>query len=235
MKFITFLIFTIFPVYNGVAAEGTANSLSDAEKSAGWRLLFDGEDASAHWRGFKKEELPAEWVVEDGALVRRGGGDIITKEKFDSFELTIDWRISEKGNSGIIFKVIEEGRRPHFTGPEAQILDNSRAKEPQKAGWLYQLYPASVDATKSTGEWNTFLLKCRKNAKGNYLCEHWLNGTKYVEYEIGSKEWHERVSKSKFAGYGDFATAEAGHIALQDHGNLVSFRNIKIRPLLPLK
>lgn len=207
------------------------NELTSAEKSGGWKLLFDGKDASAHWRGYKKDALSDKWVVKDGALMLtgKGGGDIITKDEYESFELSIEWKISPGGNSGIMFKVQETGGAPWNTGPEAQIQDNNGGHDPQKAGWMYALYPASVDTTKPVGEWNHFVLKCEKTAKGTYHCEHTMNGTKYVEYEIGSDDWNEKVAKSKFASKPGFAKASAGHICLQDHGNEVAFRNIKIR------
>jgi hypothetical protein len=212
------------------AEDAPLNALTEAEKAAGWKLLFDGEDASASWRGYKKEALPAGWVVEDGTLIRREkGGDIITREQFESFELSIEWKISEGGNSGIMFKVLETDGPPWATGPEAQIQDNNKGHDPQKAGWMYALYPASVDTTKPVGEWNHFVLQCVKTPTGTYRCEHTMNGTKYVEYEIGSEEWNEKVAKTKFASKPGFAKAAAGHICLQDHGNEVAFRNIKIR------
>ncbi len=214
-----------------LAEEAPLNQLTEAEKAAGWQLLFDGKDASKWWRGFKKETLPEQWKVEEGALVRHGGGDIITKEQFDSFELAIDWKISEGGNSGIMFKVVEGDERPPFTGPEAQIQDDDKGHDPQKAGWMYALYPASVRTTKPAGEWNHFVLKCQRTPAGTYQCEHWMNGTKYVSYEIGSADWNERVAKTKFAGKENFGKAAKGHICLQDHGNIVAFRNIKIRAL----
>lgn len=217
------------------AAESAPNTLTDAEKADGWVLLFDGEKPGEHFRGYKKETLPDGWVAEDGALVRKGGGDIITREKYESFELSIDWKISENGNSGIMFKVHETGDAPYLTGPEAQILHNGGHADPQLSGWMYDLYPAEIDTTKPVGEWNNFVLKCQKTATGTYKCEHWLNGEKYVEYEIGSDDWNERVSKSKFKDWKEFGKHADGHIALQDHGDLVSFRNIKIKVLEPMK
>jgi hypothetical protein len=216
------------------AEEPPQNQLTAEESAAGWTLLFDGKDASPWWRGFKRETLPDGWVVENGALVRKtGGGDIVTREEYDSYEFSIDWKISEGGNSGIIFKVQEDKpvKAPWMTGPEAQILDNAKGHDPQRAGWLYQLYPASVDTTKPAGEWNHFVLKIEKTPAGIYYGEHTMNGTKYVHYEIGSEDWKERVAKSKFKDYPDFGKAAAGRICLQDHGNVVSFRNIKIRVL----
>jgi hypothetical protein len=216
-----------------LAAESAPNKLTNAEKADGWVLLFDGEDPSEHFRGYRKDDFPATWVVEDGALYRKGRGDIITREKYGSFELRIDWKISEGGNSGIIFKVVENEGPPYNSGPEAQLLDNVKGTHPQKAGWLFALYAADKDTTKPAGEWNQFVLKCRKTPKGTYRCEHWMNGEKYVEYEIGSEDWFERVAKSKYRNAKNFGMADEGHICLQDHGDEVWFRNIRIRELRP--
>jgi hypothetical protein len=230
MKLLFSLLLTLS--LNAVFAQDAApNMLSAAEKADGWKLLFDGTDASAHWRGYKKDKLPEKWVAEDGALVRKGGGDIITKDQFESFEFSVDWKITEGGNSGVMFKVQETDGPPYVTGPEAQIQDNVKGKDPQKAGWMYQLYAAKVDTTKPAGQWNRFVLKCQKTAAGTYKCEHSMNGTKYVEYEIGSAEWNEKVAKSKFAKMEGFGKSPKGHICLQDHGDEVAFRNLKIREL----
>jgi Domain of Unknown Function (DUF1080) len=216
-----------------VTALAGDNELTDSEKGAGWKLLFDGRDASAHWRGYKKDNTSDKWVAKDGALVLtgKGGGDIITKDQFENFEFSIEWKISPGGNSGIMFKVLETAGPPWHTGPEAQIQDNVAGHDPQKAGWMYALYAATVDTTKPAGEWNHFVLKCQKTAAGTYRCEHTMNGAKYVEYEIGSDDWNEKVAKSKFGKFPGFAKSAKGHICLQDHGNEVAFRNIKIRAL----
>lgn len=217
------------------AADAGLNTLTEAEKKDGWILLFDGKNPGEHFRGYKMDKMPDGWVAEDGALSRKGKGDIITKEKYESFELRIDWKISEGGNSGIMLKVLETDGPPYKTGPEAQIQDNVKGRDPQKAGWMYQLYAAKKDNTKPVGEWNSFVLKCQKTATGTYKCEHWMNGEKYVEYEIGSDDWKAKLAKSKFANWEGFGTADAGHICLQDHNDPVSFRNIKIKRLEPLK
>lgn len=217
------------------AAEPAPNTLTDAEKAEGWILLFDGKDASEHFRGYRKDKLPEGWVVEDGSLFRKGRGDIITKKKYASFELSIDWKISEGGNSGIIFKVVETDKAPFSTGPEAQIQDNVKGTHPQKAGWVFGLYSADMDTTRPAGEWNEFVLKCRKTSRGTYLCEHRMNGWKYFEYEIGSDDWNERLAKSKYRNAKDYAKADEGYICLQDHGDEVWFRNIKIRELETLE
>ncbi|HEX8295812.1 MAG TPA: DUF1080 domain-containing protein [Chthoniobacteraceae bacterium] len=224
-------VLSLFFLSSLSAAEPALNTLSDAEKAAGWTLLFDGKDAGVSWRGYKKEKLPEQWVAENGALVRKGGGDIVTREQYESFELSLEWKISEGGNSGLMFKVLETGAKPYHTGPEIQIQDDVKGKDPQKSGWMYGLYPATVETTKPVGEWNHFVLKCQKTAAGTFQCEHWMNGTKYVEYEIGSEDWNKKVAASKFAAMAGFAKAPKGHICLQDHGNEVAFRNLKIRVL----
>ena len=218
------------------AAHAADNELTAEEKTAGFQLLFDGKDAGANFRGYKKDKLTDGWVAEDGAIVRKGkGGDIVTKEKYESFELQIDWKISKGGNSGIMFKVTEGNGPSYSSGPECQVQDNIGGHDAQKAGWMYALYPANVDTTKPAGEWNRFVLKCQKTATGTYKCEHWMNGTKYVDYEIGSADWNEKVAKSKFGKMPEFGKADKGHICLQDHGNEVGYKNIKIRELPALK
>ena len=177
------------------AAQAQRIEITDAEISAGWTPLFDGTNPAPWWRGYKKDKMPDGWKIEEGALVCHGGGDIVTKEKFENFELSIEWKISEGGNSGIMFRVQETDGPSYTTGPEAQIQDNVKGKDPQKAGWLYQFYQTDKDATRPVGEWNVFKLVCNRNK-----CEHWMNGVKYFDYEIGSKDWNEKLAKSKFAG-----------------------------------
>ena len=167
-------------------------------------------------------------MLRDGALVREGGGDIITRTS-SRLELSIDWKMPKAATRAS--RLLETDGPPYHTGPEAQIQDNVKGKDPQKAGWMYQLYPASVDTTKPVGEWNTFVLKCQKTPAGTYKCEHTMNGTKYCEYEIGSADWNAKVAKSKFKEWPGFGKAAKGHICLQDHDDLVEFRNIKIREL----
>ena len=214
------------------------NTLSEKEKAEGWKLLFDGKSIE-HFRNYNKKDAPVsnKWKVENGelTLTGSGGGDIVTKDQYESFEFTVDYKISKGGNSGLMFRVIEvEKKPPYDSGPEIQIQDNVDGKDPQKAGWLYQMYQPPkdektgkpVDATKPAGEWNTLRFVLNGN-KG----EVYMNGTKYSEWEIGSADWNERLGKSKFAKWENFAKHAKGHICLQDHGNVVSFRNIKIREL----
>lgn len=218
------------------AGPAAVNTLSDAEKSAGWTLLFDGKSAE-HFRNYRKDSISDKWKIENGELTLTGGGggDIITKDQYESFELVLEYKISKGGNSGLMFRVMEVDKKPPYdSGPEIQIQDNVAGKDPQKAGWLYQMYPAPtdpqtgkpIDATKPAGEWNQIRFVLNGN-KG----EVYMNGTKYSEWEIGSADWNEKLAKSKFAKWPNFAKATKGHICLQDHGNVVSFRNIKIRPI----
>jgi hypothetical protein len=209
------------------AEDAGPNILTDKEKAAGWKLLFDGKSTEG-WTNYKKDSVSPGWQVKNGELTRadKNAGDIVTKEKFTAFELSLDYKISKGGNSGLMFHVTEEGGTPWQTGPEIQIQDNKDGHDPQKAGWLYQLYkPAEgVDATKPAGEWNTLrvLISPEKSSV-------WMNGTKYYDFVKGSKEWDEKVAASKFKSMAAFGKPTSGMISLQDHGNEVAFRNVKIR------
>ena len=214
------------------------NKLSDAEKVAGWKLLFDGQGTTG-WRNFKKQTISPGWQVIDGSLCRvdKTAGDIITTEQYDNFVLELDYKVPPHANSGIMYRVSEDEARAPFSGVEFQILDNTDPKgDSQKSGWAYALYhppidPKTgkpVDATKPIGVWNHIKLVC----DGPHV-EHWMNGVKYCQYEIGSADWSQRVAKSKFAKWPQFAKNKKGHIALQgDHGN-VSYANNKLLPLPP--
>ena len=211
------------------------NTLTESERRAGWQLLFDGE-STENWRNYKQDTISDGWVVEDGALTRakKGAGDIISREQYEYFELSIEYRISPEGNSGIMFHVTETEPRPWQTGPEIQVQDNVDGHDPQKAGWLYQLYKPGndpttgepVDATRPVGEWNQVYLRIAADQ-----CEIDMNGVRYARFRLGSKDWKERVAKSKFAKYENFGSTGRGHICLQDHNDVVSYRNIKVRRL----
>jgi hypothetical protein len=202
------------------------NTLTDEEKAAGWKLLFDGKTTSG-WRNYKKPDISPAWKVQDGALTRaeKGAGDIVTTEQYAAFEFSLEYNISAGGNSGLMYHVTEESNLPWHTGPEVQIQDiGAGSHDPQKAGWLYQLYKSDVDAAKPAGEWNQLRLLITPEK-----CATWMNGKLYYEYVKGSKDWDERVAKSKFAKFENFGKPTTGYICLQDHNSPVSFRNIKIR------
>jgi hypothetical protein len=209
------------------------NTLSAAEKSAGWKLLFDGKDL-AGWRGYKTASAPSKWTVEDGAitLTETGGVDLMTADEFGDFELSLDWKISPKGNSGIIYLVKEasEASQTYNTGPEMQVLDNdghADGKLPShRAGALYDIVAPAKDAVKPVGEWNTARIELKKGH-----ITHWLNGVKMADSSYGDDAWRMAVAASKFKTMPLFGKAKTGHIALQDHGDRVWYRNIKIRPL----
>ncbi|WP_293451614.1 DUF1080 domain-containing protein [Phenylobacterium sp.] len=204
------------------------NVLTPAEQAAGWKLLFDGH-STAGWRGFKASAPDRGWHVEDGALMPdpKTSKDIMTKDSFENFELAFEWKISPKGNSGVMFHVVEDGDETYFSGPEYQILDNSRGEPPkEQAGSLFALYAPVGAVTKPVGEFNTARL-----VVDHGHVEHWLNGVKVVEYDLGSDDFKARVAASKFKAWPQFAASPTGHIALQNHGDAVAFRDIRIRVL----
>ena len=223
----------------GMAADsGPPNQLTADEAKAGWKLLFDGK-SFAGWHNFKRDGVRPGWQVKDGALVcadPKNAGDLVTTDKFDWFELSIEYNITEAGNSGIMFHVTDEGRTPWATGPEIQLQDNVKGRDPQKSGWLYQIYkPADdaktgkpLDATKPVGEWNHLrVVIAPPPAKSEFT----MNSVKYFDFVYGSDDFKERVAKSKFKDMPGFAKATSGFLCLQgDHGS-VSFRNIKVRPI----
>jgi hypothetical protein len=214
------------------------NTLSKKEKKDGWKLLFDGKTTSG-WRKFNDREIGSAWKVQDGALfldksvtVREERGDIISQDQFENFELTLDWKIDSCGNSGVMFNVVEDPKYKYVwvTGPEMQVLDNSchpDAKiEKHRAGDLYDLIKSNIETVKPAGQWNT--AKIISN-KGRY--EFWLNDNKAVEFNMHTPDWDALVAASKFKSMPDFGKASKGHLSLQDHGDNVWFKNIKIREL----
>jgi hypothetical protein len=199
-----------------------------------WIHLFDGE-STEHWRGYNMDSFPGEaWRVEDGELVfypgHGQGLDIITKEQFSNFEFRVEWMIEEAGNSGIFHHVVEQPDQAIFwSGLEMQILDDaafSDLQDSQYAGSLYDIKAAEPRNTRPHGEWNTV----RIISDGSRL-EYWQNGEKVVETERWTAEWYEMIRGTKFECHPSFGNAPKGHIGLQDHGDVVRFRNIKIRKL----
>ncbi len=218
------------------------NMLSAAEKAAGWTLLFDGTDVRA-WRGYNKEGFPERgWRVVNGELIceysgteESGyGGDIITKEKYENFDLKVDFAIVDTSNSGIFYLVQELPETPiYHSAPEFQILDDETYKVTypeltlaQCTGANYGLHPQEVNHSKPIGEWNS----ARIVKAGNDV-KHYLNNNLVVSYTLHSDDWEKRRLASKFVEWPSYATAKKGHIGLQDHGHRVRFRNLKVREL----
>lgn len=206
------------------------NTLTPAEKAAGWTLLFDGTSLTG-WRGYKTE-ASAGWSVQDGVLTCSGGrkGDLVTAREFGNFELALDWKISAGGNSGILYRVGLGDAAPPRSGPEYQLLDNAKAKDNQipshLAGAIYDLVVPPREAARPAGEWN----RARLRVVG-WKIEHWLNDVKVAEADLASPAGRELIQRSKFKTWPRFASLARGHIVLQDHGDQVSFRNVKLREL----
>lgn len=223
------------------AIDTSANLLTDAEKAAGWTLLFDGQSKTG-WHVYQGKSDGSAWKVENGTLMLDprekkdwqtvGGGDLITDSTFENYHLSLEWKISPKGNSGIIFGIQDKPKYEHswHTGMEMQVLDNAGhadAGNPKhRAGDLYDLISCSTETVKPAGEWNRAEIKIDKGKLDLYL-----NGTNVVSTTLWDDDWKKRVSGSKFREWTDFATFKSGHIGLQDHGDPVWFRNIRIRKL----
>ena len=219
------------------------NKLSKKEKKEGWILLFNGKDFSG-WRQCNATEMPVNWTIDDDAMKvllgegkapgKGSNGDILFGEKkFKNFELSIDWKASEKANSGIFFNVREvPGEKIYYAAPEIQILDNEDAGDNKidshLAGSLYDMIPADPKTVNPAGEWNTIVIHMLDGK-----VTHTQNGVKVVEYEMWTPEWDELVANSKFKNFLGFTEgiSKEGYIGLQDHGHPVWFRNIKIREL----
>ncbi|MDN5201044.1 DUF1080 domain-containing protein [Fulvivirgaceae bacterium BMA10] len=215
------------------------NVLSAVEKEEGWLLLFDGE-SSEGWRGFNQKTLPSGWIVESGTLKSLGqggdiGGDIVYgAQEFENFELYLEWKISEGGNSGIFYHVLEgdQYEAPYQNAPEYQLVDDlgfpGKLEEWQKVGADYAMYytDSANKIIRPAGEWNSSRIKF----DGGKV-EYWLNGKMTVSFEAWSDDWYKRKQSGKWKNYADYAMAKKGLIGLQDHGSFIWFRNIKIKAL----
>ena len=196
-----------------------------------WRILFDGSSLDA-WRGYQGAPIPGGWHVVGNALAKDVPvADIVTKDEFGDFELELEWKIGEAGNSGIFYRGSEEYEHIYWSGPEYQLLDDIKAGDNKTrltcAGAAYGIYPSPEGHLKPLGEWNS----TRIIAKGSHV-EHWLNGFKLLEYEFGSPDWMALVKGSKFSAWPNYGLSKRGHIGLQgDHLGTLAFRNIRIREL----
>jgi hypothetical protein len=219
-------IFYTLLVFTGVVVSSQAQQTKTT-----WQVLFNGTSMNA-WRGYKTDTVPAGWHIVDGTLLKETPvGDLVSKEEFGDFELELEWKIGEAGNSGILYRGTEEYDHIYWSAPEYQLLDDIKAADNKTrlncAGAAYALYPSPEGHLNPVGEWNS----TRIVARGPHI-EHWLNGVKLLEYEVGSPDFEAKVKSSKFAPYPNFGRAKKGHIALQgDHTGNLAFRNIRIRAL----
>ena len=206
-----------------------SNAVAQQAVAGQYKILFDGTSLDA-WRGYADETVGKGWKIVDGALLfdGSGGGDLVTKEEFGDFELSFDWRVPAGSNSGVMYRVGLGDEAPYLTGPEYQILDDgghADGKNPlTSAASLYGLYVPENKCLNPLCCWNSAKIV----AQGNRI-EHWLNGTKVLEAEIGSDTWIERIQNSKFKKWTKFATLPSGRICLQDHGNETWYRHITIQ------
>lgn len=243
---IVVLIFIAIIIYSCSNSKVTSmntslNTLTNKEKNNGWRLLFDGKTTNG-WHTYGKTTIGKAWKVIDGNLyfdpaVKKDnpneGGDIVTDEEFDNFHLQLDWKISPNGNSGIMIYVKEDVKKysqPYFTGPEMQVLDNTGHADAKiykhKAGDLYDLIASSKEMAKPVGEWNHVEI-----IANNGKLDFYLNGENTVSTTMWDDNWRKMIAGSKFKAWPDFGTFKKGRINLQDHGDDVWFRNIKIKKL----
>lgn len=241
---ITFLcllgLFTNFQCNNEAKAnddqEMKDNHLTDEQKKEGWKLLFDGKSTDG-WHTFQMDKASQAWQARDGKLIftpvdkKDQRGDLLTDNMYQNYHLKLDWKVSKCGNSGIIFNVQEEGQeKTYHTGPEMQILDNTCHKDAQypthRAGSLYDLIQAQPETVKPAGEWNTAEVILDN---GHLVFK--LNGSQVVETQMFNEKWEEMLANSKFKRWPGFGTYKKGHIALQDHGDVVEFKNMMIKEL----
>ena len=220
----------------------TTASLTEEEIKEGWRLLFDGV-SSKGWHSYGMNTAGSAWKIEDGSFRLDaskkengkvvGGGDLTTDDEFENFHLKLEWKIDTNGNSGIIFYVHEDTaqyKKSYETGPEMQVLDNNGHPDAKiikhRAGDLYDLISCSKETVKPALEWNQVEIKCV-----NGKLDFWLNGEQVVSTQLWDDNWQRMVANSKFKQWPEFGTFKKGKICLQDHGNNVWYRNIRIKKL----
>jgi hypothetical protein len=225
------VLLLLLPLSALAMAAETHNQLTADEQAAGWQLLFDGESLDP-WRTYQKPAPNLQWQAVDGELVltRGGGGDLFSKEAWANFELRLEWKISEGGNSGIFFLADEANRRIYYKSPEIQILDDARHSDNKvdthRSGSLYDLIAAPPESQKPAETWNSVVI-----THLNGHLQVWQNDVQTVDIQIGGERWNTLVAGSKFAEWEGFGALRSGHFGLQDHGDVVRFRNLKVRPL----
>lgn len=226
----------------GQGGNASLNSLSPKEQEEGWELLFDGFSTKG-WHKYGGAPIGSAWKVAEGCLYLdpsvkedwqiKGGGDIVTDKKFSNFHLKLEWKVAKNGNSGIMFYIHEDSanyRWPWMTAPEMQVLDNEGHPDGKiikhRAGDLYDLISCSQESVRPFEQWNSVEISSFQGQ-----LEMWLNGVKVVSVKLWGEEWKKLIASSKFASMKGFGVYQEGNIGLQDHGDKVWFRNIKIRPL----
>ncbi len=224
------ILFALAAASPSRSAAQEPNALDAAEREAGWRLLFDGRSLDG-WRRYDGGPMTGGWVVEDGTLAHvRGGRSIVTDDLFGNFELTLEWKVEPGGNSGVFYRAAPGSEEIFHSAPEFQVLDDAGHADGRSpltsAGANYGLHGVPPGAARPAGEWNRARILVR-----DAHVEHWLNGVKVVEYELGSDEWKAKVAASKFAEWPAYGQAARGHVGLQDHGDRVWFRNVKVREI----
>jgi hypothetical protein len=228
---------------NEKTKESTENNKADAtttmDKENDWIVLFDGTSFD-NWRGYLTDSMYNEWTIEDKAMVftpsDKGGKNIISKQKFTNFILSLEWKISEGGNSGIFWGVFEDEKFPeaYQTGPEIQVLDNALhadakvANGTHKAGSLYDMIACPDENVNPAGEWNLCVLEINHKTNQGIVS---MNGTQVITFPVHGEKWNEMIKNSKFNGWEGFGVYKTGHIGLQDHSDKVWYRNIKIKEL----
>ncbi|WP_400076664.1 DUF1080 domain-containing protein [Winogradskyella sp. R77965] len=211
----------------------------DKEGNNDWTILFNGSSLE-HWRGYLADDIYSEWTIEEGEMVftpgKEGGKNIITKDTYTNFILSLEWKISEAGNSGIFWGVHEDEKfsEAYMTGPEIQVLDNEKhpdsfvAEGTHKAGSLYDMIACSEEHINPAGEWNLCIIEINQD---DNMAKVSMNGTQVLSFPLHGEGWNKMVAKSKFKDWKGFGNYKTGHIGLQDHSDKVWYRNIKIKTL----
>jgi hypothetical protein len=208
----------------------TASAAPAATAQGEWRPLIDSSLSA--WRGYKEQTVPSGWHVADGVLSKTVSvNDLVSRDQFGNFELEWDWKVSPGGNAGVFYRGNEDEEKIYWTAPEYQLLDDARHEDGKSrltaAGSAYAVYPSPAGIVKPANEWNS----SRIVVNGNHV-EHWLNGQKVVEYELGSADWQAKVKASKFKDWPKYGTLSTGHLAIQgDHEGPLSIRNMRVRTL----
>jgi len=212
------------------------NTLTPSEIKTGWKLLFDGKSLKG-WRSYQNQ-VTNSWTVNNGVMYCKGSetdksdkrADMITEKEYENFDLSIDWKISPQGNSGILYMVTEEFPRSYQSGPEYQIIDDlhfpQKLEDWQKTGANYAMDPAPTAAPNPVGQWNTTRIVVNKGH-----VQHWLNGKKLLDFQMWTDEWKKKKMEGKWKDAPGYGMSKKGHIGLQDHGSEAWFKNLKIKEL----